>query len=200
MTGPQKLTDHRQSAMVLSESGDRFDQELAGWFALHGGVWRGTAAELIAAVEIRAGVGNDFWPQSPRALYAQIESRRLQLRCLGVDITLHQGYPRMLSLRSCEQTARKPPLGTSGINRTINLQLADEQKVNLADAREIRAAATKSFSQNIPIAKSDLETSLNKSANPESMVLGFLASKLAAAPTLLWLTLKRVWTRRTRAM
>jgi hypothetical protein len=99
MTGPEKLTERRQSAMVLPESGDRFDQELAGWFALHGGDWRGTAAELSAAVKIRAGVGNDFWPQSPRALYAQIESRRLQLRSLGVDVRLHQGYPRMLSLR-----------------------------------------------------------------------------------------------------
>ena len=161
MTGPEKLTERRQSAMVLPESGDRFDQELAGWFALHGGDWRGTAAELSAAVKIRAGVGNDFWPQSPRALYAQIESRCLQLRSLGVDVRLHPGYPRMLSLRSCEQTAKKPPLGTFGINRTfnptINLpRLADEQRVNLADARQIGAAATKSFSQNIPIGKSDL--------------------------------------------
>jgi hypothetical protein len=61
----------------------------------------------------------------------------------------------------CEQTAKKPPLGTFGINRTfnptINLpRLADEQRVNLADARQIGAAATKSFSQNIPIGKSDL--------------------------------------------
>src|ERR1700730_4816185 len=161
MTGPEKLTERRQSAMVLPESGDRFDQELAGWFALHGGHWRGTAAELSAAVKIRAGVGNDFWPQSPRALYAQIESRCLQLRSLGVDVRLHPGYPRMLSLRSCEQTAKKPPLGTAGINRTfnptINLpRLADEQRVNLADARQIGAAATKSFSQNIAIGKSDL--------------------------------------------
>ncbi len=157
MAGPQKLTEHRQSVMV----GDWIDQELAGWFALHGGVWRGTAAELIASVKIRLGVGNDFWPQSPSAFYGQIEARRTQLRSLGVDVTWHQGYPRMLSLRSCEQTARKPPLGTSGINRNfnpaINLpRLADEQKVNLADAREVHAAATKSFSQHIPIAKSGL--------------------------------------------
>jgi len=35
---PQNLTEQQLSAIVLPESDDRFDQELAGWFTRHGGV------------------------------------------------------------------------------------------------------------------------------------------------------------------
>ncbi len=87
---------------VLPESDNRFDHELVGWFARHGGVWSGTAAELRAAVKTRVDVSNDWWPQSPRALYAHIESHRQILWSLGVDVSLHHGCPRMVSLRSCQ--------------------------------------------------------------------------------------------------
>jgi len=120
---------------VLPESNNRFDHELVRWFARHGGVWSGTAAELRAAVQTRVDISNDWWPQSPCALYAHIESHREILWSLGVDVSLHHGYPRRVSLQSCQ--GRKPPrntaTGTSGINRIsdppINLSpLADDQK------------------------------------------------------------------------
>ena len=105
---------------VLSESDNRFDHELVGWFARHGGVWSGTAAELRAAVKTRVDVSNDWWPLSPRALYAHLESHRQILRSLGVDVSLHHAYPRMVSLRSCqdEKPARNPASGTPGNNRS----------------------------------------------------------------------------------
>jgi type II secretory pathway predicted ATPase ExeA len=95
---------------VLPESDNRFDDELVGWFARHGGVWSGTAAELRAAVKTRVDVSNVWWPQSPRALYAHIESHRQILSSLGVDVSLHHAYPRMVSLRSCqdEKPTRNP--------------------------------------------------------------------------------------------
>jgi hypothetical protein len=46
----------------------------------------------------------------------------------------------------------------------------------------------------------DAETSFVESASPEPMVLGLLASKLATAPTLLWLAFKKTWMRRIRAV
>jgi hypothetical protein len=95
--------------MVPPASDDRFDQELMGWLARHGGPWSGTASELLAALKTRAGVGNDSWPQSPRALYSHIESHTQILRSLGVDVLLYQGCPRMLSLRGVRgrKTGRK---------------------------------------------------------------------------------------------
>jgi hypothetical protein len=46
----------------------------------------------------------------------------------------------------------------------------------------------------------DAETSLRKSATPDSMLLGLLASKLAAAPTQLWLAFKKACMRCGRVM
>jgi type II secretory pathway predicted ATPase ExeA len=96
----------------VPEPGNRFDYELVGWFARHGGVWSGTAAELRAAVKTRVDVSNDWWPLSPRALYAHMESHRQILWSLGVDVSLHHGYPRMVSLRSCQD--EKPARNSVG--------------------------------------------------------------------------------------
>ena len=160
---PQNLTEQQLSAIVLPESDDRFDQEVAGWFTRHGGVWSGTATELLSAVKTRASVGNDLWPQSARALYAHMESHMEILRSLGVDVLLRNGCPRIVSLRSCqdEKPARKPPSGTAGINRTSNPPmnfplLADDQKTSPAASGDVSPAASETFSQDIPLAKSGL--------------------------------------------
>jgi GAF domain len=112
------LTGRHHSLTVTPESGDRLDQELAEWVALHGGVWRGTATELITAVRIATGVANNFWPQSPGTLYTQLESRKVQLRSLGVDIRLNGGHPRTLSLQLCDRHARKTPTSADVLVRT----------------------------------------------------------------------------------
>jgi GAF domain len=150
------------------ESDDLFDEELAGWFALHGGAWSGTGSELLTAVRTRVDVGNDLWPQSPRALYAHIESHRQILRSLGVDVWLQPGYPRIISLRSCqdEKPARKPPSGSSGINRPSDpamnlLPLADDQKTSASDSGQVSPAPNETFSRDIPTAKSDSERFVN---------------------------------------
>lgn len=160
----QNLTEHQLSAIVLPESDDRFDQELVRWFALHGGVWSGTAAELLAAVRTRVDVCNDLWPQSPRALYAHIESHVQILRSLGVDIWLRPGYPRLVSLRWCQddKPARTPPSGTSGINRipcdppTSLPPHADDPETSPADCCGVRPGASENSNRDIPIAESDL--------------------------------------------
>ncbi len=87
--------------MVLADSNDSFDRELARWFGQHGGRWSGTASELLAAVKASTQLGHDSCPQSFRTLYSHIESHRDRLRFLGVDALLHDGPPRMISLRSC---------------------------------------------------------------------------------------------------
>lgn len=149
--------------MVLPESEVRFDQELVGWFALHGGVWSGTAAELLAAVRARVDVCNDVWPLSSHVLYAHIESHMQILRSLGVDVWLRHGNPRMISLRWCQEKepAGKPPSASPGINRTTSdppinlLPLPDDQKTGPADCGEVGLVANETF-QDIPIVKSEL--------------------------------------------
>ena len=148
--------------MVPPASDDRFDQELMGWFARHGGPWSGTASELLAALKTRAGVGNDSWPQSPRALYSHIESHTQILRSLGLDALLYQGCPRMLSLRSCqdEKPAGKPSSGISGFNRSCDppielAVLADDQKRESADSDQVNPTRDETFTQDIRSAESD---------------------------------------------
>jgi hypothetical protein len=69
----------------------------------------------------------------------------------------------MISLRSCqdEKPARKPPSGSSGINRTSDPAmdfppLTDDQKTSAVDSAEVSPAANETFIQDIPMAKSDL--------------------------------------------
>ena len=119
MIRSENITEQQLSAIVPPPD-NRCDQELVRWFALHGGVWSGTASELLAAVRTRVDVGNDLWPRSSRALYAHLESHKQMLRSLGVDVWLRQGYPRIVTLRSCLdlKPAITPPSVTSGINPT----------------------------------------------------------------------------------
>jgi general secretion pathway protein A len=188
---------------VLPESDNRFDHELVGWFAQHGGVWSGTAAELRAAIKTGVDVSNDWWPLSPRELYAHIESHRQILWSWGIDVSLYHGFPGMVSLRSCqdEKPARNRASGTSGIKHTFDspttLRLhADGQKTSPADSGEVSPVVSETFSQDIPNA----ETSLRKSAIPESTALGSLASKLTTASTLLWLAFNKACMRCARVI
>src|SRR2546429_5105148 len=155
---PQNVTTEQPSGIVLPESDIRFDQELVGWFALRGGVWSGTAGELLAAVKTRVDVCSDLWPHSSRALYAHIESHMQILRSLGVEACLRHGNPRMISLRGCqdEETARRPPSATPGFNRIIpappiNLPpLPDDQKMSVAYSGDLHLVATENVRRDSP--------------------------------------------------
>jgi hypothetical protein len=118
------LPQHQSSADLLPESVDRFDQALAGWFARHRGAWSGTATELIAALKSGADAGNDLWPQSGRAFFSHLESHRQTLRSLGVDVSPHTAFPRMVLLRPCqeEKPVRITPSGPLAINYASDLQ------------------------------------------------------------------------------
>jgi len=163
----------------------RFDQELARWFAAHGGPWSGTASELLAAAKTSAGVGNDLWPQSGRALFAHLESHQQILHSLGVDVMLRQGYPRMVTLRSChdKKPARTPSPVISG-NPTsdplVSVPSLIDQKTSPANSCEVNPAATETVGQNMATAKSDFAGR-------------FVSGKF-------WLAFKRAWIRCVRVM
>jgi hypothetical protein len=113
--------------MVLADSNDSFDRELARWFGQHGGRWSGTASELLAVLTASAGAGVDSCPQSFRALYSYIDSHRQTLHSLGVDAELREGPPRMISLQPCPveksvgESSPDAPATTYGVNPPINL-------------------------------------------------------------------------------
>ena len=147
---------------MLPEFDDSFDRELAEWFALRKGVWSGTAAELLAAVQSRPGAGKAAWGQSAHTLYAHLESHRHILRSSGVEVRLHQGPPRMLSLRPClvGKSDKKPPVTAT----TIHISSAplananrpvDEGKVASEGSGQASSAADESFPQDPPMARPD---------------------------------------------
>jgi hypothetical protein len=153
----------QQSLTMLLQSDDRFDLELAGWFSMRGGAWSGTASELLASVRARSDVDSNLWPRSSRELYAHLEFHRELLRSLGLDVWLHQGLPRMVSLRSCpkEQPPIQPPPDTFEPDRTSDAPttlspLLDGQKTIPADLGSLGPAAGEAFGAEIPIAESDL--------------------------------------------
>src|ERR1700693_530761 len=143
--------------LPVPESADRFDQALVKWFGEHRGVWSGTATELIAAV------GTDLWPQSPHALYAHIESHRQTLRSLGVDVLPHHGYPRMVSLRSCqeERHTRKAPSARPGIERTSDpprnpSPVAAAQNTTPVNSGKVRPEGSEPLGPVAPVAESGM--------------------------------------------
>jgi type II secretory pathway predicted ATPase ExeA len=93
-----------------------FDQRMVEWFMQRGGVWCGTVTELFAEVKTKLGVEDDLRQQSPAALYAHLESHREIFHSLGLDVTLRQGYPRMVSLRlrQDEAAAKEHSLRATG--------------------------------------------------------------------------------------
>jgi len=128
---------------VLTQFDDSFDQALVAWLASRTGVWSGTAAELLTALRTGLDVRRGSWPQSPLALYAHLESHRQILSSQGVDVRLHHGSPRMLSLRSShpekpEKTSASTPAGiSSSPDQPMNLlPVVDDLKLSVAEFGE----------------------------------------------------------------
>jgi hypothetical protein len=180
---------NEMGAIVPPEPDDRLDHELVGWFALHEGIWCGTAAELLAAITSRVDVDKELF-QSPLALYAHMESHKEILGSLGMNVRLPYGFPRMISLRPCqdEQAAQQPLSGASGIHET----LIEKSPIAQSDADERNPGGV------CDDTAEELLAMLRKSATLESRPS--TVDKLAESPTLLWTAFKRAWMRRTRVM
>ena len=146
---------------MLPQSDDRLDQELAAWFCLREGAWSGTAAELLASLRARADADCSLWPHSPRILYAHLQSHMQILRSLGVDVLLHHGLPRMVSLRSCH-TGQPPssPSDADDIDRTsecpITLSsLVEGRKTSPAGSGDLVSIPSDGSYGNIPVDESE---------------------------------------------
>ena len=178
---PQNLKESQLTGLS-PESGDRFDQELAKWFALHGKVWCGTPSALIVALRNSGEITDGLWSRSSLDLYSLIESHKERFGSLGVEVVLPRGFPRMIQLRLCNDSQIPGAAGSdaSGISEALVQELpADAAAAGPENATETLMALLK---------KADLESS-----NPSPR------SKLAAAPGLFRSAVKKVWTKRTNA-
>ena len=179
---------------------ERFDHELVRWFTLHGGIWSGTADELLAAVETRIDVNLVAWPQPSRALYAHIESHRQTLSSLGVAVSLPNGYPRMISLRLCDhqKPAQKSSSNVSGDMSGIDQSLNQESISHASSSQDPPVVQPGSES----VCESTAETlfAMVRTSPALDLTRPSAISKLAASPNLLWAAFKRPWWKRRRAM
>lgn len=183
--GPQKVTPAQSSANTVSDSSDRLDQELAKWFVLHGGLWSGTASELIATFKAGSDASNSLGPQSSRELYSHIESHKDKLRSLGIAVSLPFGYPRMISLSACvDESAEKPLSGASSEAGSVSEEIRTDQLASpggIAKTPENAAEALMAMLKTVSSPESGRSTTI---------------SKLAAAPTQLRSAFKKAWTKR----
>ncbi len=188
---PKNLTAGPPHAAVVSEAVDRFDRELEKWFALHGGgPWSGTAAELFAALGPGVDASSDWWPQSTTALYGHIESHRQELHSLGLAVLQPPGYPRMIYIRAYQDEQRRK-FGASDVSLATET-VSQESPTARSDANNLTECACDQTAET-------LIAMLRTPAAPESTTSNTM-SKLAAAPRHLRTALKRVWTRRPRAL
>ncbi len=170
---------------------DRFNRELGEWFSAHGGVWCGTAAELLAALRPGVDADGDWWPQSASALYDHLDSHRQNLHTLGLAVSQPSGYPRMISIRSCQDEHQ----GTSAPSKVPSVSETVRQETP-ADGTDASGGLK---SEGVCDNTADtLIAMLRTSAALESTTPSTI-SKLAAGPAHLRNAF-RAWTRRPRAM
>jgi hypothetical protein len=154
---------------MLPKSDDRFDQELAGWFSLRRGAWYGTATQLLASIGKRSDGDDGLWPQSSRELYAHLESHKRMLQSLGVDVSLLQGVPRMVLLRSCQNE----PLPSTPLPDGFEVEPASDVPTDVlspvdtpqerpADLRDAFLPANVAQKGDIPAAKSGVAGKFGK--------------------------------------
>ncbi len=143
---------------MLSESDFRFDQQLADWFFRRGLAWSGTASELLASLRSSTDAAGSSAPQSSNGLYVHLQSHQQILRSLGVDVSLHSGVPRMVSLRECrEEPQRKPPTNSF---RKIEATIDPSSRVvgresSSSDAMK-ELASIEALSRDLPVPQTDL--------------------------------------------
>ena len=149
---------------MIPKSNDRLDQELAAWFVQRGRAWSGTAAELLNSVRTGSDLSLNCWPESSRGLYDHLKTHEKMLQQLGVDVTLRDGFPRIVSLRPrpAESSLASPLVQVSPVDTrsdpppNLSLPVADQAVAPVAQSASPDQAAH-AVAQNEPLtAKSDL--------------------------------------------
>src|ERR1700730_8887717 len=132
----------------MSEPDSRFDPTIAEWFSRRGGAWSGTASELLASLRTSGDKGG-LSSLTSVELYAYLQSHRQTLWSLGVDVSLRNGVPRMVSLRSPQDEPQKTsPPGASDLDRTSDLAIGHSSTTTVSNRFSDAALADSSDKSN----------------------------------------------------
>jgi hypothetical protein len=101
---------HKNVAAERGNLADSINTDLINWFAEHGCAWSGTVSELLSALVASSTVSHSTLPSSANALFAHLRTYGQALESLGMEVTLNQSCPRMVSLRPTPRKGREKPL------------------------------------------------------------------------------------------
>jgi hypothetical protein len=101
---------HKNVAAERENLADSINTDLVNWFAEHGCAWSGTVSELLSALVASSTVSRSTLPPSANALFAHLRTESQALESLGIEVTLNQSCPRMLSLRPTAGRGLEEPL------------------------------------------------------------------------------------------
>jgi hypothetical protein len=97
-------------------SADCINRDLVAWFAEHGCAWSGTLSELVGSLNTSDIVSHKTLPLTANSLYAHLRLQSETLRSYGIDVTLYQSCPRMVSLKPCEKAQEQPVVVDEGLD------------------------------------------------------------------------------------
>jgi hypothetical protein len=124
---------HKNVAAERENLADFVNTDLINWFAEHGCAWSGTVSELLGALVGSSSVARSTLPSSA-ALFAHLRTHGQALESLGMEVTLNQSCPRMVSLRPSNRRGSEKPLPV--VNEPVDRQLPARKEEEAGDARK----------------------------------------------------------------
>jgi hypothetical protein len=122
---------HKNVAAERENLADFVNTDLINWFAEHGCAWSGTVSELLGALVGSSSVSRSTLPSSA-ALFAHLRTHGQALESLGMEVTLNQSCPRMVSLRPSNRRGSEKPLPV--VNEPVDRQLPTRKEEEPDDA------------------------------------------------------------------
>jgi hypothetical protein len=123
---------HKNVAAERDNLADSINTDLINWFAEHGCAWFGTVSELLSALITSSTVPRSTLPSSANALFAHLRTHGQALESLGMEVTLNQSCPRMVSLRPSNSRGSEKPLPV--VNEPVDRQLPTRKEEEPDDA------------------------------------------------------------------
>ena len=104
-----------QAQVAQAAEGDIFAQTLDRFMASTGGIWQGSASELLSALGKLEARGRDDLPKTPQAVGSALSRVATSLRVKGWDITRAHSGTRSWTIRDPQAKGRGDVQGVQGV-------------------------------------------------------------------------------------